>query len=591
MLAGAIHPSMRSEKEDWQVQQLALKKARAKAQIDEEQLLRRVREDDAALFDVRPDKESIARYYLKERTEPMKEMNLWYKYHIPENKDEVEVTLQLWECPPGEEPRWIGEVADLYTVHLEVGEDKGTLAISILIPSSESRLDSRLMPKFSVFDIGCADKAMTVQPEAWFNYLMFRESDELMREEMDQRLLFHAVANKDYTGNITPMTWRNASLNDIIMTIQSMEPGNVYPRPPAHEAELSAEAIHLPEELRMTARVKNVRTNLEERFRFKNHMKNLKRKPNRMPRVIDLDVGNTSWAGTPERKRMRAEAAVSAEMARNKELKGKFLEIVSDCLNPWTEENRKSRAITEACRELLPEHQRKKLRPKAVYSTQVPTGRHPAQSPDPEPPTSPVTLRSWSGDGWISGQSTPCGSQICQLNDSIRSALSAASYVDDTARLHLPGDELKVITNETINSLVSSISGIDVLSLVGGDEDMARGNDDDVLIVDDNPEENVEPDHGMEDHDDDEGGWMSAFDDSVEIFLAKVRNESQIVTIPTDSSAGASAYEGTEDSRLMSSFVDFPLDEEESASDEGELANVPYLNGFKPGCTKHGDCQ
>ena len=120
---------------------------------------------------------------------------------------------------------------------------------------------------------------------------------------------------------------------------------------------------------------------------------------------------------------------------------------------------------------------------------------------------------------------------------------------------------------------------------------MARGNDDDVLIVDDNPEENVEPDHGMEDHDDDEGGWMSAFDDSVEIFLAKVRNESQIVTIPTDSSAGASAYEGTEDSRLMSSFVDFPLDEEESASDEGELANVPYLNGFKPGCTKHGDCQ
>ena len=147
---------MRSVEEEMWVRGKALKEARIKAKItarEEKEEERRMLVEEWRLLRLYPAKEFIASGFLQERSSGMKAREEWYRFHIPEEKDDHEVVLQLWVKRSGEEPTFIGEAGDLYSLDLEIPSGLA-LSINILVKSAESKLNPRLLTQYSVFDLG-----------------------------------------------------------------------------------------------------------------------------------------------------------------------------------------------------------------------------------------------------------------------------------------------------------------------------------------------------------------------------------------------------------------------------------------------------
>ena len=153
-IAEQIRPDMRSPDEALQVRAIALKAARMKAKVlrkEEKEAERRVRVEEYQLMRVNPPKCYVATHFLLERSGGMICRNEWYKFHVPEARDDPEVTLQLWTKPERQEPVLVGEAGDLYNLQLHHPNGENYI-VSIVVPSAEARDNPDLILQYSCFD-------------------------------------------------------------------------------------------------------------------------------------------------------------------------------------------------------------------------------------------------------------------------------------------------------------------------------------------------------------------------------------------------------------------------------------------------------
>ena len=335
----------RAEKSLEKSQRLLMKRAynaaRLKVESDERRLDELVKEDEEKFFRLIPDKVFVAKYFLEERTDQMKMGGLRYRYNIPEEDADPEVTLQLWRRDMGSGmEKLIGDAGDLYTVELMSPCGEGTLNINIIVESHESRKQATSRLYYSVFDIGHAERAYTVPSEAWFTYLMFREDEPRNRYELDTRLLFIAIGDRGQLGaSCTLSHFKKVGLNDLVQLMQYMTPGKVYVRPTSDEAclamteEGTEELLRSdPDEGEIEVDKESVRMNLVERFD-----------------ELEIDLYDRVTRSQLRQKQPRMEDMKESPWTPKKtEL---VMKVFSECVNPESEENVASREIWRECLE------------------------------------------------------------------------------------------------------------------------------------------------------------------------------------------------------------------------------------------------
>ena len=237
----------RAERRQERNQRLLMKRAynaaRLKFESEERRLDRILEEDDERYFSLIPDRDYIPTYFLEERSDWMREAGLRYRYGVPMDHGNPEIMLQVWKRDPdcGEE-LFECVAGDLYTLTAMAPCGSGTVSLSLIVESSESRQSSNSWLQYSVFDIGCQEKAFAIPGEAWFTYMMWREDDPSRRRELDTRLLFLAVGDYSQLGNgCTVDHFRQFTVDDVSFLIQNMQVGKVYSRPTSAEALLSTD--------------------------------------------------------------------------------------------------------------------------------------------------------------------------------------------------------------------------------------------------------------------------------------------------------------------------------------------------------------
>ena len=511
--------------EQWALKRLALKQAKQKAQVEERQARKNMKEQEKMVFRVHPRKDFIAKYFLRERTDHMVENGLWYKYNVPEDHSNPEVTLQLWkkEEETGEMVL-LGDVGDVYSLVLDL--PSCSMNINVIVESREVRMREDLGLYYSVFEFGFQDKAYTIFAQAWFNYLLYVEEDH--KVELDTRIMFQACGNKIWLGEMSYTQFKTGSRSDFAMLLQSMEPGEVYPRPSVEEAMLATADEPTTsgyEVLRMDGHHRDFRTKMKrERM--------AKRKPSPLPNVSPYDT--TLHRGPPAPKKTRSNTAPNYTLPRAAQ------QLILDCINPWSEEMIETRLLNRACRSLLHED---------AWSIR-------RSSRD----ASPATLKSWSGSGWTTGNSTPVSTPDHP------STLSDAEFPPTDDSLN---NALVATPDQTLVSLKSSISEIEILAV---SLEVFEDAIEDVLelsVVEVDAEGN--PLEGPEEDVNNHTGELSiSFTDSVDVFLAKQRNESQIVTV------------SSEDSVVSSPMTEFGSFTPESSllEDDGDDEDIKLLNTF-----------
>ena len=535
--AEKIRPDMRSPEEALQVRAKALKTARMKAKVmakKKKVLDRRVQVEEYQLMRVNPPKCYVATYFLQERSGGMICRQEWYKFHIPEDRDDPEVTLQLWTKPSGREPTFCGEAGDLYSLELHHPNGE-SYNIHIIVPSAESRENPDLLLQYSCFDVGGLEKAFTVDSEAWMNYLLFR--DDTNKEDLDSRLLYHAIFNRYELGDLPLVDFADCGDEEIKMLIDKMIPGGDYPRPTVAESLLATD----PSESEPTAEVLRAQDEedaaLEEKVASNLDLV-IRRKYGRRPsfkEILDYEemvANNLGYASpkkrTIKRKRLQPyprrevfKLHSDVERQKNKRL-NKYLE---DCMAPGGKYSEET--DTETPQDSLE-------KPEAVPKDE-----------DIPPLGSPSTLTSWSGSGWATeddkeDDESPEVTIIMPLDDEGRFLnkvpdLSKASQVPRSLKPEksweasykaekdvdlVLAESREERMDETFLSLMSSLSGIDVLDRSSELESLVRDSTSTSTSSEEAGQENSET--------------GSIFDDSVEVFLAKHREE-EIVTLSTDS--------------------------------------------------------
>lgn len=518
---------------EWALKRLALKQAKEKAKVAERQFIRKMKEQERILFRVHPRKDFIARYFLKERTPYMVENGLWYKYDVPEDQHNPEVTLQMWKKDPETgDLEMVGIAGDLYTLELDFPCGV-SMTINIIVESREVRLRDDIGLYFSVYDVGHEDKAYTVFAQGWYNYLLYVEEDQ--KVELDTRLFFQACGNKYWTGEMSFLQFKTGSRSDFVQLLQSMEPGNNYPRPSVDEAMLAT--MDEPttsgyEVLRMDGLRRDLRTKMKRDT-------TVKRKNGPWPRLTPYDL--MSQRGPPTPKKARGNNAPNYTLPRAAQ------QLILDCINPWSEEAIESRQLSRACRSL--------------HHDDAWSGRVRPR------PASPATLKSWSGSGWESSDNATPASTPEHPSSFTEAELTfmttSSAYVDD-----LSLNQAVITTpDQTVVSLRSTLSEIELLTVsleeVVDDQD-ELGDQSVVLIEDDDDPQGGENANAT-------GSDLSiSFADSVDVFLAKHRNESQIITV------------SSEDSVVSSPMTEFgPFSPEPSPrSEDAEEEEYQLLNLF-----------
>ena len=459
---GRIPKKMRSAEEEYKIRRDALQAARTKARIEDEERweeLRRKRrdgdddsrkvqgEEEVTVQRVAPEKEFVATYFLSERTPEMKARRLRYKFNVPEKEDEVEVTLEMFQRSKRRRvEQCLGEAGDLYLVnlHLPCG---GKMAINIIAESRESTMKPRSDLFYSCFDIGHCEKAFTVPMEAWQSYLLWWKNVEGIRNELDLRLLFIAIVNLDFIGRRVKIDeFRHATLNDIVLLMNSMMPGQTYERPNAEEALLTNREEPGIELLRMG---KIAKVNLDNRFKYLGLSKKGKKQPVSKPMVeMFIDDLNKSPISP------RTSPLGPSPLSRGPRFQSTNLhfhfdhipklpmaagQIILNCLDYNSEENLQMRKLNEDVREFVSRDPRK-------------------------PRKSASTLKSWSDDGW---KSTSAESSNTSRNPSEAEAMGPDQDDDE---------DLNVAVNEGDNdppalANISLVSGLELLAVTNESQD------------------------------------------------------------------------------------------------------------------------
>ena len=537
-----MDPTMEAE---WATKRMALKVAKRKAQVEERQAVRQMKEQEKILFRVNPRKEDIATYFLKERSEFMIENGLWYKYHVPTEYHNPEVTLELYKRDEESgDMNLLGVVGDLYSLSLDLYCGT-TLEVNVIVESREVRLRDDLALFYSCFDMGLNDKAYTIHAQTWFNYLLYCEENQ--KVELDTRLLFSACGNREWIQDMAYPRFTRGSRNDYIQLLQSMEPGKVYPRPSVDEALLDTDNDPLcsnltHEILRMDG------LNLPP-TEFKTKMKReriAKRKPSPQPSLLPYSIpqGGLLARGPPAPKKNRSNNAPNYTLPRAAQ------QLILDCVNPWNEEMIQSKLLNKACRSLLHE--------KAWTMRRSPR------------PDSPATLKSWSGSGWETEDSNPGTPDVSAQSDvetDVKETSTVSYYIDDLALNQV----VVASPDPPLINLGSPMAEVQILSV--SIEEIVDVSPDvsDLETEDGGSADEEELDNGEDvDAPDDES---ISFEDSIDLFLAKQRSESEIVTV---SSSDSNPSEDSVNSSPMTEFGPFSPDpslyEEDSDEDEDQAA-------------------
>ena len=560
-IAEMIRPDMRSPDEELQVRSRSLRAARMKAKVEAriaKEQERKVKVEEWQLLRLYPAKEYVGMYFLTERSGGMASRNQWYRFHWAPERNYPEVVLQLWNKPIGREPTLRGEAGDLYRPHLDLPNGE-TFPVHIIVKSKEAEEDPGLTIQYSVFDLGSLEKGFTVDLEAWQNYLLFRE--ESNKQDLDMRLLYHAVCNRWETGDMTLIEFAQLDVEAIKNLINGMMPGGDYPRPSVREAMLATEPAAPEPTPEMLRAREEEDADLEEKV-SENLDKVIRKKFGRRPSFKEIE---------------EYEAMVASNLGKTPRKKG----LKHKRLNPY--------ARKEALR-FHPEIERKinvRLNKylEDVLTTDETQGSDlqdvPISVNDFENPkevmnfikekTSPDS--PWSGSGWATeeerddtedpDEDEPTMVPLDQDGRMIPASLMIPPKLFPEAGNITPPlkpersweesykaqkDVNLVLTesreerhDETVLSLMSSMSGIDMLDRSSELESIIR--DAQTTSSDDSARfHDLELNDSMPDLDDsiqDLDESIQDPDDSVEVFLAKHR-ESEIVTLDSSSSSGGS---------------------------------------------------
>ena len=137
---GMSRDEMRQERQQKLLIKRAYNAARLKAEAENRVLDRILQEDDERYFKLIPDRAHVASYPLEERSDWMKEAGMWYRFNIPMDDSDPEITLQVWKRDKETGIEEIEALAgDLYMLSLMTPCGQSHVNIYIIVESSESR--------------------------------------------------------------------------------------------------------------------------------------------------------------------------------------------------------------------------------------------------------------------------------------------------------------------------------------------------------------------------------------------------------------------------------------------------------------------
>ena len=548
-VAERIRPDMRSPDEELQVRSKALRIARMKAKVHarlEKEADRRVKMEEYKLLRLYPAKHFIASYPLKERTDGMLVRNQWYKFQIPTERDDPEVALQLWRKITGEDLTYVGEAGDLYSLELSLPMNV-TLPLHIIVESAEAREHPGLALQYSVFDIGQQEKAFTVGSEAWFNYLLYRDEDN--KEDLDMRILYHAICNRWEMGTMTLGDFAKSDPCLFQNLIDGMIPGNDYPRPSAEESLLETVPPKPGPSPEMAAELLRTQEKEDEELEIKvsdNLDKAVKKKFGRRPSFKDIleyesMVARNLGMWSPKKrtfKKKRVNPYPKKEVFRfHPDVEKK----INKSLNKYLEDY-----LQEPNVDPLPDDRDHKISIREMDDPEEVVeflDRQGALS-------SPVTLKSWSGSGWETNDEDqddePDDDEeetVLPLDENGRIIPDLGPVLETKVDVTHPQEEgpIDEKLDNSIASLASSLSGIEVLDRSSELESHPRD-----FTTSSDEARNREIDDSLPD-----------FDDSVEVFLAKQRQEHEIVTVSSSDSDNVTPKEDPEgdDKKKLTGFT------------------------------------
>lgn len=592
------------DRDEWRLRQIAFQAAKLKAEVEEKTVTVNIKKDELDFYRVYPDKRFIAPYWLTEKTFEMAAKGLKYKYRIPEDSQDPEVPLLLFQrdLNTGEEVK-LGEAGDLYCLTLHTYE--GTVMEIHIIVESRTSVESReSWLYYSCFDIGHGEKAYTIPSRAWQNYLLYREDKEGVREELDTRLLFLAVGNREYIGGCTLENFKKVSSYQLKQMILDMRPGGTYIRPTTEEAELDTMEGDTVELLRMSpvygkqldkdasffdAPYFHVRRRAVPRL-FQTHqrrsaiddqmLEEMERTSSRSSTTSSTRSFRSSRSSSRRRNRSRSEKFAGNQDPTVKSLPPGVQKLILDCLNPMSEDNVNSRNLG---REIV----------EAALNSPRAQGNI------------PKSWKLFSGfttpENEEADPQTPPGAEISVMEQAIDDILDAhnQSELEAMGGIQVYVDDLNKARNcDTEDPSLSTtncslISGLEILKVTleeeeSQDQRSAKGfeeidisqNNEILDAITNDPDGDVEEPSGAgalsstqvipSGAEDDFGVEAEdlpfLFNDSIDLWLAKQVNESQIVTVETDDSALMSDQEvrltAQEREELERSFPEGFLDED-----------------------------
>ena len=448
--------------------------------------------------------------------------------------------------------------------------------INIIVESSESRRRSKSMLFYSVYDIGHAERAYSIPGEAWFTYLMFREDDPRNRAELDARLLFIAIGDRSQVSAYCTLAhFMNFTLDDIIQLMQAMTPGKVYERPTSEEASLAMVVKGGEELLRsdsMEEGKESCKVNLEERFE-----------------EIDLiDYDQRVTRSTLRQKQPRLDDLAEAPWTPTKT--DLLKKVVSDALDPESEENVTSREIWRQCLEaeklFFPSFSRKK---KPMFTPKLEVVRNGGSCVEKEE----------MEDEWkeLLEETTPSSSAAVPsppgspIDPNRLEPYGFLTFVDDVGLIEVKKDgRMREFEDEVTKVGETASPTGDVLGPCQEDSDPRDDSKDFMPDQEEEWELQDMPDLTTESMDEGTANDDSfPFNDSMpemfnsipEMFLAKPVNESQIITL--DSSESSVTINDPEESMygncrcMIDTSRDFIDDEDEELDEEIDFLYIPEV--------------
>ena len=564
----------RLDRDEWRLRQIAFQAAQLKAEAKEKTISVGLKKEELDFYRVYPDKRYVAGYFLEEKTDAMLARGLKYKFRIPEDKEDPEVPLILYQrdLATGEEIP-LGEAGDLY--HLLLHTPGGiSIELDLIVESRTSVESPESWLYYSCYDIGHGEKAYTVPNSAWQNYLTYREDVEGVREELDIRLLFLAVGHRNYIGGCNLDQFKKVTAFQLKRMMGEMLPGFTYVRPTVAEAQLNTLEGDQAELLRMSPVYGR---SIKEAAFFDTPYFHLRRRTTprvfqscaRQPCIDDalMGIDDDDWSTASTTKSTKSSRSSRSSGRRAKTRKEKFegaaaqnvqvlhpdvQKLILDCFDPQSQENIQSQNLA------------KKIQKKVLKSPRgkgkIPKSwKHFSEFTTPDPTPEPTT---------------PPGAELTAMEvaiDEIRDQHNH-SELEAMGGVQVYVDDLNDAREGTLSASLcnsSLISGLEILKVtLEGELEAGEANGDD-KARDELTEEDIDrfADAESKANIDDEGGEVCAqgaralsstqvipagaeddfgiqvpdlsylFNDSVELWLAKHPNESDIVTVETDDSA------------------------------------------------------